>query len=381
MVEDPLVAAFCGDTHLTGRGAWANRPILGDALVSFTQIVDFAIARKLQWLILAGDVQDAVLNTPTAPTFLYQQIDRCKVAGVQFGFILGQHDLFDPPWPSGNPWAQYLNGAYITIAGQKVFCVDYVAPPLTGVALAAVESGTNIIVGHQTFAEVARGKPADLSLSDLPVGETAFFGDWHEQHIIEGTNGAGNPIRLITPGSTAMQAIDEPPEKYFFTMTQSGVWKRVKLKTRPMLDYSLLSDADVDSLLPTIPDALAQALAGTAGFDERIRKPLLRITVSAQTSPRCGEMTKLIGSAAHLFWKQLPREAPATQQADRQTRTDTTGRTNAATLLSELPKYLELNGATELLEPCQVLLGAGENVAGVLQQLRVAALADVSAEP
>src|SRR5215471_16425386 len=92
------VAAFVGDHH--SGGGYVNRGI-DDSQFSMAQVKDWAVANKVELVALLGDYADKQRNRSSAIVPLRTQLEQIRDAGIDVGFIQGNHDFDSPPWLSG----------------------------------------------------------------------------------------------------------------------------------------------------------------------------------------------------------------------------------------------------------------------------------------
>lgn len=312
MANKPLLA-FVADVHLQ-EGAWAHRPILGDAKHSFKQVIDWAIHYKPERLIVLGDLFDVPKNRPGPINFLHSQLCRLEEADIPFQFIQGQptHDKTDPPWASGHRWAHHLDTTYFEEGGRHFHALDYRDTESLAEALAGIREGTDILLAHQGWAEInAEFMMPQAELAQVPHVSVVVSGDLH-QYVHKHFRGKdGQDILFISPGSIAQQEINEDPEKFFVVMLADGTFKKVPLKTRPVLRSDALHTAnDLDAFLERIRTDITAVTqqAGADGLPEGLWQPLLHVIYDHKLENAPQRIEKIVGTTAHLFWREIKPE-------------------------------------------------------------------------
>lgn len=301
-------AILTADCHLQRR-AWAKRPTLqGDAYFSFEQIVDLAVSQQAD-IIAAGDVIDRRINEQQPIAFLRRQLARLQEAGVHLYHIQGQHEWQEFPWldsicPEVAKWLPPLG--LCEIAGIKVYGVDWTPAAYLPDKLASVPADTQLLVLHQVYAELSPALSAELVSSQLPDVPLLLIGDTHVHHVGEARNAAGNTTTYFSPGSIAMQSIDEDAKKYVFVLSSSGEVETVRLSTRPVLRQSPIRDI---AALNKFVSGVGAVLDATAKRAERLppdlRLPILEVPYDPAVPSARERILRVVGDRAHLFEKDI----------------------------------------------------------------------------
>jgi hypothetical protein len=368
------VAVMYADGHLAD-GTWANRPIKGDAYHALHQIVSKAIKLKVP-IIGAGDLIDKHRNTAQPITVFHKALDRLDAANLDFYFIQGQHEMDDVPWFSSHRAATHMRlfmkpkefGPF------KIWGIDYTPAGDLQRKLDEIPEGTDILVAHQVWSTFMGDIAAPQGgMHDVPVVNTVFTGDFHENKEVKAKGKDGQEIRVISPGSVCMQSISEPDEKFFYVLMDDGKFKKVPIDTRLMKDWSIIANQQgMDFFAANIEAELDALWESGLTLPEHIQKPLLRITYSHQVSDVRHRVMNLVGDRAHIFWKELAPEKPESvkRRAER-----VEGQKHATTLESKLAPYLKEQEQPRLIEPCQRLLQSND-VEAELRRMREEAFAD-----
>jgi hypothetical protein len=203
--------------------------------------------------------------------------------------------------------------------------------------------------------------------------KTMVTGDYHVYRKVETRGRDGQELLVISPGSTAMQSIDEPPEKYVAVLHEDGKWTRKKLRTRPLIAWEdITTAAHVDRAIELLAEQIAKAWDESNDMPDEVRKPLLWLKYDRDLGDVQRRLLKVIEGKAHVFWKELVKERPEVEQ--RRTAARAAGQRRGTTMESLLPEYLA--GKTlEHLQPTAQRLLQSEDVEGELRRLREEALA------
>lgn len=302
---------FCADLHLED-GAWSSRPaIYGDAYYSFDQIVAYCIEHKLP-LIMGGDILEKKQNLARPIAKLCEGLTQMQAAQVPVYYIQGNHEYDrNAPWLSVHPWPVHLHKYCLTFGGDgpRVYGLDWLPRGDIQEAFKVVPADTDILVTHQVWKDFmgAVGR-TECELTDVHNVQTVLAGDFHITKTVESVNAQGRPIRMLSPGSTAMQDIGETPEKFFFVVAKDAddkfVFQPQQLKTRPFLKYTVETQEELDELCSgNLVQALTKAVetAAATGIPAHIQKPLVRIKFSKQLPDAWLRLTTAVADFAHVF--------------------------------------------------------------------------------
>lgn len=314
---------FCADLHLED-GAWTTRPgIYGDAYYSFNQIINYCTEHRLP-LILGGDVLEKKQNLARPVAKLCEGLSRMQAANLDVYYIQGNHEYDrNAPWLSVHHWSKHINKQTVTIGGVRVYGLDWLPRGEIQTAFQEVPADTNILITHQVWkdfmGDVGR---TECELTDVHHVQTVLAGDFHVTTTAESVNAQGLPIKMFSPGSTAMQDISEAPEKHFFVVCEDDAGKYTvapkKLVTREFLSYKVHDQAQLDEIcagkLSRDIEHATQTTAGKAGRDADICKPLVRIKFNKDLPDAYVRLTTTVGESAHLFCDVLTERQEITQK-------------------------------------------------------------------
>lgn len=315
---------FCADLHLED-GAWSTRPgIYGDAYYSFQQIIDYCIKHRLP-LILGGDILEKKQNLARPIAKLCAGLTRMQDEELEVFYIQGNHEYDrNAPWLSVHPWPIHIHNVLYNVRGVQVYGLDWLPRGEIQAAFAAVPENTDILITHQVWkdfmGEVGR---TECELTDVHHVQTVLAGDFHVTKVAEGVNAQGRPIKMLSPGSTAMQDMGEEQIKSFFVICKHEdkiVFSPQRLKTRGAKTYVVKDPETLDELCAggfakDIAAMVQQAQAG--GYHADVQKPLIRVKFDKRLPDAFLRITTAVGESAHLFCDALTEKAAAKQPGTR----------------------------------------------------------------
>lgn len=290
---------FAADCHLAPQ-AWAKRAELcGDAYHSFAQLCQYA-QEHLELLILAGDI----LDTPSPdPTTLSQLLAGVQNAGCEIWFITGQHDQhLRGRWLALAPQAKCINEEQVTWQDHKFYGLNWHSRTVIKAKLAAIPEGTAILVAHQVWGELCPN--FECSGSDAAHVRQLWTGDFHQHLHLTTTNAAGQPLQLYSPGSLAMQAVDEPAGKYFYSFDKQLQPTSIQVQTRAVYQYELQTLDDLQQMLAT-------EIPWEVDLPATLQRPIAWIHFNDQLPQARQALEERFAESTHLFLKPL-RQRPAT---------------------------------------------------------------------
>ena len=319
------VALFFADSHLD-VSAWAARPTLsGDSMFSFEFIVTQAINLGVKVVVGAGDLIDVKRPSPVVAKFIRVQMDRLKAAGIEFWFTQGQHEYAIPPWNAAihdAPVWIHQQSKSIDMLGQhrsiNVYGIDWTPADKLEEALELVPENTDVLVMHQVWDEfMGEVRGCEGSWSQVPFATTLFTGDYHATHHLRSENGRahvgahGQPLTVISPGSTNMRKVDEPEDKHFFLLFSDNAWEKRKILTRPVLRVSAFDDDALDQICDNILHKISRSVdvAKGRGLPEQLVKPILHFAYADDLESPYSRVRDIVSEQAHLFHKAVKQSA------------------------------------------------------------------------
>lgn len=303
---------FCADLHLED-GAWTSRlNIYGDAYYSFKQIVDYCIEHKLP-LILGGDVLEKKSNAARPIAKLCAELTRMQDAKLAVYYIQGNHE-YDrhAPWLSVHPWPIHMHNKTFTFENVQVHGIDWLPKGEIQKALKDVDPSVSILVTHQVWQDfMGTVGRTECDLSEVHHAHTVLAGDFHVTKVAEATNAQGKQVRMLSPGSTAMQDIGEQPEKFFFVICVDNAGKinfaPHRLNTRKFLSYVIRTAEELDDLCAgKLANAVAREVQlAPLSVPPELAKPLVRVKFNKNLPDAYLRITTAGADIAHMFCDAL----------------------------------------------------------------------------
>lgn len=367
------IAVVCADTHLADS-AWSSSRIVGDSYHSLHQIVNLAISLGVP-LIGCGDLIDKKRNASGPISIWLGELDRLQAAGQVLFFIQGQHEEQEKPWLSAHPAAVHLAGATVELGPFKLGGTDFLPREKLNEHLAN-PIDCDIYLMHQVWSELM----GDIALpegtmSDIVGPKLVFTGDCHRGYTDEDILNRENQIvRVINPGSTCLQAIDEPPDKYVCILHSDGSVVKKQLETRKLIRAKLIeSDSDLDDVIVKVIESIEdhEKLAKETGISEVIAKPLVWVHYYVAVKDVQLRLADAVGDRAFMFYRQFADEKTEVS-------TDEVEDLDEITLSTRLDSYLQADNKAYLYDDCVRLINAQDResvyteLAAMLQEAIVA---------
>ncbi len=115
------------DVHL---GTWNAHPDLRDfSMKAFEKLVDTAINRKVDFIIVAGDFFDTSMPAVDVIRHAAGQLKRCKDAGISIYAIAGSHDFS----PTGKTMLSVFDSAGLLVNVHQKLIVDKIGVQISGI--------------------------------------------------------------------------------------------------------------------------------------------------------------------------------------------------------------------------------------------------------
>jgi hypothetical protein len=310
------VALIFADSHLA-QGAWVSRePIKGDSYFGFEQIIELALEHKVP-LIGAGDLIDTKRPDPRTIDVLRVGCQKLKDAEIPFHYIMGQHDLTDPPWFSAvHDWPQLIEPDTSFMSGSVAFGGFSWLPSDQVNGQLAKMINVDVLILHEVWEEFMGGGQiiCDGSLVHTPESVKAVFtGDYHRHMKKQVTGVKGNSFPVYSPGSTCLQSIDEPREKSVYLLYADMSVRPLPLLCRPAMTITtpIVSEAGLDEFCDTIKRR-ADTIKHDAMNDKvpsHLCEPLIYVEYAPDVTNIVTRLRKAVPSVAHLFMKPVFRES------------------------------------------------------------------------
>ncbi|WP_406857987.1 DNA repair exonuclease [Alsobacter sp. KACC 23698] len=327
----PLTGLALKDEDVARRFAAASRD-------AFAELVEKAIAEKVAFVLIAGDVYDGDWKDTSIGLFFNREVARLARAGIPVFTIRGNHDaeseitkavslpetVFE--FPTRKADTRRLDDLRVAIHGRSF--ADRAAPDNYALAYPAPVAGWfNIGMLHTSCeGSPAHAVYAPCSVQDL-VGRGYDYwalGHVHERavlyehpHVVYPGNLQGRSVRECGPkGAVLVDVADGRVAALRPLIVDKARWAHVQV--------ALTSEASQEALLATVRDALAQPLAETEG-----RLTALRVTLKGETplhgqlKTHAAQLRDEVQAHAHRLhddtWLEalkLATTAPPTPQAE-----------------------------------------------------------------
>lgn len=343
------VALYCADLHIKRRE---------DEKFALRQLVKAAMANQVGHFIVGGDTIDRQSNRADPISFLLREVlDPLAEAGVSFDYIQGQHDWDDPPWPSGHGNAFHAHKATFGVGPHTAYGLDFQPFGKLQEELAEVPRGVDLLFTHQGWGDwMGADKNPQGDFAQVPGHvKVVASGDLHAFKQEKHKNADGVKMLCLSPGATAMQKVNEPPEHFYFFIDDDGLFRARKLHSRIFIDWSLLNQArDLDRFMDEIEAELGTAYqtAASRDYPEGMLRPYLRVTYSHRLADTVRRVTKAVGDRAIIHWKEIPPSAdPEVDKASA-----VPGQGEAVTPLSVLDDEVDKDEHPEVFELTSRLL-------------------------
>lgn len=292
---------FAADTHFDAEGAWLGRGVVGDAEHAFKLLVDHAVNAQAA-VILGGDIVNRPDAHPASIGPVFRQLDRLASAGLPLYYVLGQHDG-RKDWLSAHGWPTHVHNRAFTIGNVGFVGLDFRQPDEYRELLATIPEDMPCLVTHQVWAELLGvGRDRDtMRLEEVPASVGfVFTGDYHKTVVKTVKRPDAGPLVAYSPGSMAMQALDEPSEKCYFLGNAGGRQVMpVAYPTRPFLRLATHDEAAIAAAADTARVAAERMLSPA------LARPIVVLPHAGTSEER--RLRRALSDRAHVFFDPAPR--------------------------------------------------------------------------
>lgn len=301
------IAAFTADNHLR-PWTWVKYPTLtGDAYYSWRQIVDYCVARGLPlWLL--GDLFDSTRPDPLSVSVYLQSMAQMDAASLPVLYIEGNHERTDYPWASLATTVRQATA--FNIGELLVTGVSFTTSTGLAERLNQIPVCTDVLLAHQAWHDIQGVGMTDGKFSDIPHGLVMLTGDYHYCGSWRGAAANGEEVIAYSPGSTAMQALNEPVNKYFGVLYDDLSVEWVLLKTRQVITGNCNTEEELEQ---HIDYTRRRVLIQPADHPD-IATPILHVKYSDTLTDAYTRLTAAAGDAYHLFLS--PRHSNSLEVVD-----------------------------------------------------------------
>lgn len=253
--------------------------IRGATRTAFRRMIDFAIAEKVDFMLIAGDVFDRDWPDYSTGLFFVSGLADLAKAGIRVAMIRGNHDAANRmsrrlTWPrnvhefdSHRPTTHLLDDLGVAIHGQSFadravsenLAAAYPPPRAGWFNIGLLHTSADGTFGHDTYAPCA--------ISDL-VGKSYDYwalGHVHRRRVI-----ATDPY-IVFPGNLQARHVNEPGEKSFTLVTVEGgqVREVAPCPVDTLRFAEIFVDASksrtIEELLPLVSESMSAALRKAEG--------------------------------------------------------------------------------------------------------------------
>ena len=298
-------AIFAADLHLAQRTRASFPTMCGDAYFGLRQLVDLANEKQLP-LVFCGDIFDkAMVDSYTLQVYI-DELSRLDPKLCVYA-VEGDHELASPRWFEFSKRAVALADAPVTLNGVNLVGVDFqrveTLPEKLQAAAAVFKRkdytvANTILVTHEGWTEMRQLGHTEGKFSDVHTFELMVSGDFHTPGIWNGTNAAGAPLSVYSPGATCMQSVSEVPEKWAlegFVDTDAGGligFKPIPLKTRPFFKMQITDNESEEAHLAHCW-RLASGQVDVTGLPPELHMPFVYIETQIELHQFASELRKL----------------------------------------------------------------------------------------
>lgn len=317
------IAVVVTDAH-TDKYVWRKRPeITGDSYFGLSQAINVAVQNNLPIIFGGDNVECMPTDAPCSQTIhvLRKELSRIADAELAGYFIQGQHDdKYD--WITAvSDCVRNVDGQSFEIGGVKFAFMSYRRTPDLPPAIASVDPTADVLICHQVFKELFGGSSSQLSVREFVEPKLLISGDLHQFKQVRCKRKDREDLMVVSPGATHARKADEPAEHYVVVVHDDLTVKKVKLRSRVRLTYSIADADDFDVLYESLPRSIEQAYALAAEWrlPPALQTPLFMLSDTSDVSQVEYRVQQLLQGSAHLFYdppalkvSQLPNRGAAT---------------------------------------------------------------------
>jgi exonuclease SbcD len=285
------------DTPLVGLAQYPGAPvseIRNATRRAFERVLDAAIAEKIDFLVIAGDLYDTGLKSFESALFFNKQMVRLKDAGIEVYLIHGNHDaasrLIRQVRPPGNvhvfkanePQTFQIDHLRVAIHGQS-FATPEVIDDLASKYPSPVADFFNIGVLHTNLSGMS--EHANYAPCDLDTLKTKGYQYWALGHVHNRQVLCTNPY-IVYPGNIQGRHGKEVGEKSceLVTVSDTGAVSMQTLSTSVVPWTQIDLNASDCHTLQDVSDKLRVDLSDLLAREkDRERITALRLRIIGST--------------------------------------------------------------------------------------------------
>lgn len=292
------IAIVTADNHLRPV-TWNKHPELReDAYHAFEQVISLCLKHNVP-LIQLGDLFDRSYPDSLSVSVYMQQMLRLAEANLWMWYIEGNHDAATVAWASLAQNA--FPATSFELSGIDFYGLDFVPAGRFEQALKCLPNGIDVLLTHQAWSDIQPIGHTDGSFSMIPYGLLLMTGDYHVTQRYEGQAKDGGAITAYSFGSTAMQKLNESPDKFVGLLYEDLSVELVQLDTRRFNFVELHTEEHLDSFIQQ--SQKAGVFDGSRGRpqDPRIQRPILRVKYADNIPNAFNRLMAACGQLTHLF--------------------------------------------------------------------------------
>jgi len=268
------VAVISSDWHMA-LNAWKKHPgIKGDAEYSLSQITDIALALNVP-MIAAGDLFDVKNPDSYSVNSTAKQVARMNKLKLPVYYVQGQHEMSDPTWMSLFDGCVNVHDSIFKIGKLNFFGYDYFLPKSKEDSYQRFKPA-DILITHQVWSELLPKHGQTFCCSYTDVAKACNY-----SHIVSGDYHAhfqdtiyASKCSFVSPGSICLQDMNESCDKAVWVLTEDMDFISVPIVTRKLINVTINSDNDLNSVIKMAESNLERPLPNGIG------RPILRVKYS-----------------------------------------------------------------------------------------------------
>jgi len=310
------IAILTADLHLCDY-TWADRrELFGDSYFAFQEVCELACRLGVNSVVVAGDAYDRQRNESTPSYIARKCIQHLTNHKIELCFVQGNHDRQRYPWfATAHDAARHLHGQLHDIADIPIYGLDWQSAEELPRQLELVPDSAAVLVMHQVTQELLPiARFPELSIPMLPHASWALVGDYHQHLLVDGIGAHGQPVQLISPGSTSVCAINEEKHKSVYILYDDLSLESAPLRGRVYLSPPLmLTEEDMADFIQHASEQIDAAYDEAAKLDlpDHLRRPVLRVQYSDAITEPYRRIRRALRDCKpiHLFKQSYPHKA------------------------------------------------------------------------
>ena len=295
------IALGTSDWH-AAEMAWQRHTTLrDDAFVALGAIYDLARQYNVTTVLGAGDLIDRPYPASAVVTSVIAALNKAGQDGIITYVIQGQHEWSRQPWLLLSPYVRYVHQKSFSVGPIKAYGLDILKAEQAVAEFTAVPSSADLLMTHQVWTEFMGAKIGQASFMDVPHVRCVLTGDYHKHLSWVGEGKDGQPLTVLSPGSTCMQAIDEPEDKKIFLLYDDLTYCSLSLPCRRVYRVRLETADELERWLAEEMESIRYQ----KGVPDSIARPIVHVLYHPQITDVYKILTSRIGDRGHVFLQPL----------------------------------------------------------------------------